>query len=107
MAVSEIDVEELDELGTRSLQLIDVREPDEFEEARAPGARLIPLMTVPERVDEIDRSRPVHLICAAGGRSMQAAVYLDDLGYETVNIAGGTKEWVARGKTFESGPTDS
>ena len=107
MAVSEIDVDQLEALEPRSIQLIDVREPAEYEQARVPGARLIPLATVPDHVDEIDRSVPVHLICAAGGRSMQAAVYLDDLGFDTVNVAGGTKEWLARGKAFETGSADS
>ena len=90
--------------------MIDVREPDEFEEARVAGAVLMPLATVPDRIDEISTlaaegaaDSPLYLICAAGGRSMQAAQYLAAQGHTTVNVAGGTKAWVASGKPFDSG----
>lgn len=104
MPVTEIDVDELEALADEAIQLIDVREPEEYAEARVPGAVLVPLMTVPESIDRLDRSRPLYLICAAGGRSQNAAEFLDAHGFQTVNVAGGTKEWVARGKPYDSGP---
>ena len=103
MPVSEIDVDTLERVDPSSVQLIDVREPDEYEEARVPGARLVPLATVPDHLDHLDRSQPVYLICAVGGRSLNAATWLDAQGFDTVNIVGGTKAWVAAGKRFDSG----
>ena len=107
MPVSEIDVDALAGLDTGSIQLVDVREPDEFEQARVPGAVLIPLMTIPENLDRLDTSQPLYLICASGGRSMNAAEFLDQHGHDAVNIAGGTKGWIAAGHHVDSGPVDS
>ena len=107
MPVSEIDIDRLAALDPASVQLIDVREPDEYEQARVPGAVLIPLMTVPERVADLDQDRTLYIICASGGRSMNAAQFLSEHGFDAVNIAGGTKAWVAAGLDFDSGAADS
>lgn len=107
MPVSEIGVDALAALDTTAIQLVDVREPDEYAEARVPGAVLIPLMTIPDHLDRLDASRPLYLICASGGRSMNAAEFLDQHGYDAVNIAGGTKGWIAAGHHVDAGPVDS
>ena len=107
MPVSEIDVDALAALDTAGIQLVDVREPDEYHEARVPGARLVPLMTVPESLDQLDRARPLYLICASGGRSMNAAQFLDQHGFDAINIAGGTKGWIAAGHAVDTGPVGS
>ena len=54
MPVSEIDVDALAALDTERIQLVDVRERDEFEQARVPGAVLIPLMTIPEKLEHLE-----------------------------------------------------
>ena len=107
MPVSEIDVDALAALDTGSIQLVDVREPDEFAQARVPGAVLIPLMTIPENLDRLDAAKPLYLICASGVRSMNAAEFLDQHGHDAVNIAGGTKGWIAAGHLVDSGPVES
>lgn len=107
MTVREIGVDELHRLGPTAIQLIDVREPDEYAEARVPGAKLVPLATVPDTVADLDREQPVYLICAVGGRSLQAAEWLAMQGFETVNIAGGTKGWMAAGMAVDTGPSPS
>ena len=107
MPVSEIDVDALAALDTERIQLVDVREPDEFEQARVPGALLIPLMTIPEQLEHLDSSQALYLICASGGRSMNAAEFLDQHGFDAINIAGGTKGWLAAGHHADSGPVDS
>lgn len=76
-----------------SAQIVDVREPDETATGHIEGARLIPLSTFVEHVDEIDPERDVYLICARGGRSAQAAQYLESRGFDTVNVEGGMVEW--------------
>ena len=103
VTVPEIDVEQLAELLSSDPVLIDVREPDEYAEARVAGARLIPLGEVVDRVDEIPAADRVYVICAAGGRSMKAAEFLASRGVDAVNVAGGTKAWVASGRPFDRG----
>lgn len=104
MTVSEIDVDTLEDLGPTEVQLVDVREPDEYENSRVSGARLVPLATVPDAVDSLDKARPLYLICASGGRSLNAAEWLSAQGFDAVNVSGGTKGWVAAGKPVETGP---
>jgi rhodanese-related sulfurtransferase len=82
-------------------ELVDVREEWEFEQGRVPGARLVPMMSVPGVVDELPAGRPVFLVCAVGGRSGQAAQYLSRLGVDAVNVEGGTDEWVRAGFPVE------
>jgi len=74
--------------------LLDVREPPELELARLPEALHIPMREVPQRLDEIDVSRPVVVMCHGGGRSRRVAEYLAANGFEEVyNLAGGIDAW--------------
>jgi rhodanese-related sulfurtransferase len=84
--------------------LVDVRGPDEFETVRVEGAQLIPLVDVPERIEEIPSDERVYVICATGVRSAKAVEYLNKQGYDTVNVAGGTKAWLEAGHPVEHGP---
>lgn len=104
MTVPEIDVTELARLREEGALLIDVRQPDEFETFRVPGARLIPLADVPERIEEIPDDQLVYVICATGARSARAVEYLNRQGYDTVNVAGGSKAWLEAGHPVEHGP---
>ena len=104
MAVPEIDVAELARLRASGVPLIDVREPDEWEEFRAPGAELIPLGQVPERIDEVPTGGTVYVICKSGGRSAKAVELLRAQGIDAVNVAGGSLAWREAGNPVESGP---
>lgn len=95
---------ELAALLSDDIVLIDVREPEEYAEARVPGAVLIPLDTVPERARELP-DQHLYMICALGGRSLKAAEYLTALGWSCTNVAGGTNGWVEAGYPYDSGPT--
>ncbi len=81
--------------------LVDVREEWEFEQGRVPGARLVPMMSVPAVAGELPADRPVYLVCAVGARSGQAAEYLSRMGVDAVNVEGGTAEWVRAGYPVE------
>jgi rhodanese-related sulfurtransferase len=81
--------------------LIDVREPHEYADGHVPSAELMPLMTVPQHVDELPTDRPVYVVCAVGGRSAQAAAFLAARGVDAVNVDGGTGEWIAAGYPVE------
>ncbi len=75
-------------------QLLDVREPWELEIARVEGSLDIPMGEVPERFDELDRNRPVAVLCHGGVRSARVASYLTQQGLQQVaNIAGGIDAW--------------
>ncbi|MCL2536134.1 MAG: rhodanese-like domain-containing protein [Nocardiaceae bacterium] len=99
----EIDVTELESVLAAGAPLIDVREPEEFAEARVPGAVSIPLSEFVARVDEIPADVTVYMICAVGGRSGQATEYLAARGVDAVNVAGGTMGWMQSGRAIESG----
>lgn len=74
-------------------QLIDVREPDEVAGGTLPGAINIPLGELPDRVDELDPTRTVVLLCRSGARSAMAAEFLTSRGFDdVVNLAGGMLE---------------
>jgi rhodanese-related sulfurtransferase len=103
MEVPEVGIDELAQLRQSGIVLVDVREPDEFEQARVPGATLIPLADVPERVEEIPDDQRVYVICASGPRSARAVEFLNRQGYDTVNVAGGTKAWLEAGLPVERG----
>ncbi len=94
--VPEITVSELKGYldGKRDFDLIDVREPQEYEIARIPGARLIPLGELPKRVHELDSSREIVLHCKVGARSAKAGKLLYDAGFRKIkNVAGGIDAW--------------
>jgi rhodanese-related sulfurtransferase len=103
MDVPEIDVEELARLRETGVVLFDVRQPDEYESFHVPGARLIPLVDVPERIEEIPSDERVYLICGSGGRSAKAVDFLNKQGFDTVNVAGGSKAWLEAGHPVEHG----
>jgi adenylyltransferase/sulfurtransferase len=71
-------------------QLIDVREPHEYDEANL-GATLIPLGQVKDQVDRIERDKPVVVHCRSGKRSAQAIQYLEqNHGFDNLhNLKGG------------------
>ncbi len=78
------------------LLLLDVRNPDEFEKASLPAARLLPLAELGERIEELAewRARPVVVHCHHGGRSAEACRLLIDSGFELVeNLDGGIEAW--------------
>jgi len=76
-------------------QVIDVREPHEFEIARIPGTKLIPLSQIVQRVKEIDPSRAAIIHCKSGVRSGKAIRALQESGYQgkLLNLKGGILAW--------------
>ncbi len=75
-------------------ELIDVREPFEYEIARIHGAKLIPLGEITERLDELSGKQPIVVHCHSGKRSEQAARLLQQRGFANVfNLEGGIDAW--------------
>ena len=101
----EIQPEALEENAAK-VQLVDVREPDEFVGplGRIRGAKLMPLGQLPARVGELARDRPVVAVCRSGARSANASVLLQKAGFNDVaNLAGGMLRWRAEGYPVEGG----
>jgi rhodanese-related sulfurtransferase len=102
--VIEIDVDELAERLSEDTRLIDVREPGEYAAGHVPGAVSIPLATLPEHLDQLDPTAPTYMICGVGGRSRRACEYVEAQGpFETINVDGGTKAWIASGRATVEG----
>src|ERR671925_408485 len=103
------EIEEVDATGAQALVdegalLIDVRERDEWEQGRIPGAVHVPRGHLESRIEQAapDRSRPVVLYCAAGNRSAFGAKTLAELGYERpVSLTGGYTDWLRNGLPTE------
>ena len=75
-------------------ELIDVREPFEYEIARIDGAKLIPLGEIAERLDQLEREQPIIVHCHSGMRSAQAVRLLQQRGFAKVyNLEGGIDAW--------------
>jgi rhodanese-related sulfurtransferase len=101
--MEEITVAQLaDELQTGAL-LFDVREPDEYVEAHVPGAQLIPLSEITERVQDFPLAARLLLICRSGGRSRRAGELLQEHGRQVVNVEGGTLAWQSAGFDVATG----
>lgn len=82
--------------------LIDVREPWEHEQKRIPGAVLIPLGEVPDRIAEIPDDRDVYVHCRLGGRSAKAVDWLRQSGRpRAINVLGGIDAWEEAGLPVE------
>jgi rhodanese-related sulfurtransferase len=80
--------------GYRKAQLIDVREPNEFDAGHILGSRNIPLSQMKMRMKEIRPDKPVYLYCQSGMRSGRAAQFLYRRGYKDLHqLQGGFKKW--------------
>jgi rhodanese-related sulfurtransferase len=96
-AVADLDPEEASRLADAGAFLLDVREDDEWEAGRAPGAVHVAMGQVAERIDEIPADRTVLCICRVGGRSAAVANALAGAGYDVRNVDGGMLAWELAG----------
>ncbi len=77
--------------------LLDVREGWELHTASAQSEAMdslhMPMQTIPARLDELDKSRPIACLCHHGSRSMQVAAFLQQHGFQVANVSGGIHAW--------------
>lgn len=76
--------------------IIDVRRPDEYtgELGHIPGASLLTLDQLPQRLDELPKDKSIVFVCRSGGRSGQAAAFALENGFSSVfNMFGGMLLW--------------
>lgn len=80
--------------GLDTAQLLDVREPHELAIVSIPDALHIPMREIPGRLEELDRNRPIVVMCHTGIRSRHVAAFLLANDFEQVfNLAGGIDAW--------------
>ncbi|GIN87620.1 rhodanese-like domain-containing protein [Heyndrickxia sporothermodurans] len=77
----------------KKLNIIDVREVDEVEAGKIPGAVNIPLGTIESRINELDKSAEYIMVCRSGGRSGRATEVLKGEGFNVMNMSGGMLAW--------------
>lgn len=98
----EIDIEQLERGQADDTAVIDVREPSEYLTGHVPGATLMPMGQLPSRLAELDRSRPVYVVCGSGNRSAAMTDLLVTAGYDAYSVAGGTAAWARSGRPLET-----
>ena len=102
--VREVSTAEAAQLIADGAVLIDTREVHEWNSGHLEGATLVPPIEVGQRIEQVvpDKSKPVVVYCAAGARSMRAALQLASMGYQNVvSVAGGIGIWKQEGRPVE------
>jgi rhodanese-related sulfurtransferase len=85
--------------------VLDVRQPDEWNEYHIPGSTLIPLDQLEARLNEVPRDKEIVVVCRSGNRSQPGRDVLKSAGFKRVtSMAGGLKEWKAANLPTVTGP---
>lgn len=103
IAIREVEPAALAAAVQDGARVVDVREPEEYVTGHVPGAVNIPLGTLPARTSQLRAGERVFVICAGGGRSLQAAQLLSAAGVEALSVAGGTSAWARGGHPLVTG----
>ncbi len=86
-----------------SLQLVDVRTPEEFQMGHMKDALLVDYFSeeFESRIDGLNKNQPIAVYCAVGQRSMKVYELLQEKGFKEVyHLDGGLDQWIAEGKTI-------
>ena len=100
----EISVDQAYELYQAGTFVLDVRTQEEWDEYHAPNTTLIPLDELEARLSELPADQDIVVVCRSGNRSQQARDILLDAGFSATSMAGGLKEWYAKGYPVEGAP---
>lgn len=100
--ITHVTANEAAQLHAGGATLLDVREDDEWEAGRAPGARHIRLSELPDHVDDVAIDTVVVCVCRSGHRSARAAQFLGAEGRTVHNLEGGMIAWAEAGLPLES-----
>jgi rhodanese-related sulfurtransferase len=101
----EVSVEEAVTKRDAGAFILDVRQPEEWDEFHIPDSTLIPLGELAARVEELPRDQEIVVVCRSGNRSAQGRDILLDAGFtQATSMAGGVTQWRAAGYPTVSGP---
>ncbi len=98
---SEVNVDQAYEMYQSGTFTLDVRTQEEWDEYHAPNTTLIPLDELEARLSELPKDQEILVICRSGNRSQQGRDILLAAGFNATSMAGGLKEWSARGYPLE------
>lgn len=102
---SEVSVSEALTKRDSGAFILDVRQPDEWNEAHIPDSTLIPLDQLPNRINELPKDQEIVVVCRSGNRSAQGRDILLEAGFTNVtSMAGGLNQWKTAGYPTVSGP---
>lgn len=91
--VPTVEVAQVPDPMPEGVTVLDVREPVEWQHGHIEGAVHVPLQELPGRLEELPRDQQLLVVCKVGGRSSQATAFLQEKGFEAVNLAGGMLDW--------------
>lgn len=101
MNVKEIDAQQFAQWVAEdghNMRVIDVRQMAEIAQGTVPKAEALPLHTLPIKVNELDKSEKLVMVCRSGACSAQACLFLQQQGFANVfNLRGGMLAWVNKG----------
>lgn len=101
----EISVEEAVAKRDSGAFILDVRQPEEWNDFHVPDSTLIPLGELASRVDELPKDQEIVIVCRSGNRSAEGRDILLDAGFTRVtSMAGGLTQWRTAGYPTVSGP---
>jgi len=99
-----ISVEQAREAFDKGIEFIDIREPEEFDQVRIPGARLIPMSQMNSRLQELPKETDAVVYCRSGSRSAYLLAQLSAHGYgNLMNLHGGIIDWYEAQNPVEEG----
>ena len=94
--ISAIDLQSRINKPDFSALLLDVREPNEFEYCHITDSTLMPMQTIPNRLNELPKDQTIITICHHGMRSQQVAQFLEQNGFtDLINLQGGVHAWAS------------
>ena len=100
-----VNVSEAVKLQDDGAFVLDVRQPEEWNDYHAPDSILIPLDQLEARLDEVPRDRDIVVVCRSGNRSQSGRDILLNAGFTSVtSMAGGLQQWRTDGHPVVSGP---
>jgi len=103
--IPEINVEQAYKKYQQNAFILDVRQPEEWNERHIPNATLIPLDQLAQRVNELPRDREIVVVCRSGNHSRESTLILLENGFRQVSsMAGGINDWAAKGYPLVQGP---
>jgi rhodanese-related sulfurtransferase len=100
----EVSVDEAYEMYQAGTFVLDVRTQEEWDEYHAPNTTLIPLDQLASRLNELPKDREIVIVCRSGNRSQEGRNILLAAGFNATSMAGGLKEWYAKGYPIEGAP---
>ena len=101
---AEISVVQAAEKRDQGAFILDVRQPEEWQQFHIPGATLIPLGELPNRLNEVPKGQQIVVVCRTGHRSAQGRDILLHAGFPMVtSMAGGVTQWQSQGLAIATG----